>query len=351
MGSRSSPRILILRMSAIGDTILSLPALCALRARFPQAHLCWVVEAPGAPLLREHPEIDELIVLPRRWFKSPREIWKLVRRVRAGKFDIALDLQCRLKTALVGWLSGAPQRIGYGDRYAGEGSTWFDNCRVHVQSTHLVDRSLELLAPLGIQHPAVTFGLPIDPAAQRTMRQFLQQAGIRYPFAVLSAGASWASKVWPPERYGLVAQHLADKHHMQSVVIRALGAEQAWSEAIVANSAGHAVMAPPATLVELAALLHEARLFLGNDTGPMHLAVAVGTPCIVLHGTTRPQDCGPYGSQHIAIQEYFQAGNRRYRKRAANDAMRAIQVERVSAACDELLARPAPARHAGSFAA
>jgi len=77
----------------------------------------------------------------------------------------------------------------------------------------------------------------------------------------------------------------------------------------------------------------------------------VGTPCIVLHGTTRPQDCGPYGSQHIAIQEYFQAGNRRYRKRAANDAMRAIQVERVSAACDELLARPAPARHAGSFAA
>lgn len=331
-------------MSAIGDTILSMPALCAIRERFPQAYICWVVEAGGAPLLAQHPEIDELIVLPRRWFKSPLAIWKLAQRVRAGKFDIAIDLQSRLKTSLVGWISRAPQRIGYGDRFGGEGSTWFNNCLVKSRSTHLVDRSLELLEPLGIHHPPVRFGLPIDRAAHQKISQFLNDAGIRRPFVVLSAGASWISKIWPPERYGLVARHLDKQHGLQSVVIRALGREQAWSEAIVAASGGKAIMAPSTTLVELAALLHEARLFIGNDTGPMHLAVAVGTPSIVLHGTTRPQDCGPYGPEHMAIQEYFQSGGRRYRKRASNDAMRAIQVERVVDACDVMLARPAPAR-------
>ncbi len=119
----------------------------------------------------------------------------------------------------------------------------------------------------------------------------------------------------------------------------------------MAASAGEAMMAPATTLVELAALLHEARLFVGNDTGPMHLSVAVGTPSIVLHGTTRPQDCGPYGPEHMAIQEYFQSGNRRYRKKASNDAMRAIQVERVIQACDVMLSRAAPARDAQRTAA
>jgi ADP-heptose:LPS heptosyltransferase len=156
-------------------------------------------------------------------------------------------------------------------------------------------------------------------------------------FAVLNPGAGWDSRLWPADRYGEVAKHLAQRHGLRSVVTWAGPRELAWARAIVAAAAGHALLAPPASLPELAALLREAVLFVGSDTGPLHLAAALGTRCVALHGPTRPENSGAYGEGHAAVQELHQTGSNPRRRRAGNHAMRAISVPRVCDACDEVL--------------
>ncbi len=156
---------------------------------------------------------------------------------------------------------------------------------------------------------------------------------------MINPGASWDSKLWPAERFATVVRHLGDQHGAPSVVAWAGKRERQWAETIVSASSGHAVVAPNTSLVELAALLRGARIFLSADTGPLHMAAAVGTPSVGLYGPTRPADCGPYGAHCVAIQEYYQGGGRRERRRANNDAMRAITIDRVCQACDRMLAR------------
>jgi ADP-heptose:LPS heptosyltransferase len=181
--------------------------------------------------------------------------------------------------------------------------------------------------------------VPRDTAAIEAMVTYLKAIDRSSDFAVVNTGAGWYSRVWPAERYGAIASHLGEEHGLPTVVVWAGPSERAWAHETVELSGGHAVLAPPTSLGELAELLRQARLYIGSDTGPMHLASAVGTPCVALFGTTRPQISGPYGSQHVCVQEYYQAGTCRQRRKGANDAMRAIQVEAVRKACDRLLGR------------
>jgi heptosyltransferase-1 len=336
-----NPRILIARMSAIGDTILTMPVLCALRRKFPRAYIAWVVEAGAAPLLQGHECLDELIVLPRRWFKSPPRIWQLRRELRALNFDVTVDCQSISKTALACRLSGTPIRIGAADQHGKELSPWMNNRRVPLVATHLVDRTLEMLAPLGIHSPEVQFRLPIDATAEATIAKFRSDAGMIQPYAVINPGGSWDSKLWPAERFARVALHLGEWHNLPSLVVWAGERERDWAETIVAGSGGHAQLAPSTNLVELASLLRGADLFVGSDTGPLHLAVAVGTTSVGLYGTTRPADCGPYGSRNVALQQRYHGGSSRERRSATNDAMKEITCDLVCQTCDRLLRRDA----------
>src|SRR5215475_10110426 len=148
----SAPRILIVRLSAIGDTVLSVPVLCALRERFPRATIGWIVEKTSAPLLCGHADLDHLIVVPRGWLKSPKVVWQTVREMRAIGFDISLDLQGLTKSAVTARLSGAKRRLGF-TRCEFEGrelSSWINNELVEPTADHVVDRGFELLKPLGI---------------------------------------------------------------------------------------------------------------------------------------------------------------------------------------------------------
>ena len=155
-----SPRILIVRLSAIGDAIQTMPVACALRARFPEAFLAWAVESRAAALLRGHEALDELIELPRGWLKSPRGVWRLRRRLHELRFDTAIDVQSLTKSAVLAWLSRAKRRIGFGNPGGRELSKWFNNERVDPKTTHVVDRYLELLRLLGIESPTVRFQVP-----------------------------------------------------------------------------------------------------------------------------------------------------------------------------------------------
>lgn len=336
MESLVSPRILITRLSAIGDCILTTPVACAIRDQYPHAFLAWVMEPAAASLLQGHAAIDELIVVRKGWLRSPSMVWELRSRLRRLRFDMVIDPQSLTKSAMLGWLSGARCRVGLAAPQGRELSLVLNNRRVATQAEHVVERQLELLSSLGIERPAVRFDIPRQEAAEENARGWLESHSLSR-FAVINPGAGWDSRLWPADRYAMVAQHLARQHGLRSVVVWAGDRERGWADEIVARSAGQAVLALPTTLPELASILRAASLFVGSDTGPMHLAAAVGTRCVALHGPTRPEQSGPYGTGHRAVQAYYQSGTSRQRRAAKNDAMQAIGTAEVCQACDAAL--------------
>ncbi|MEX2188854.1 MAG: glycosyltransferase family 9 protein [Pirellulales bacterium] len=335
----AAPRILIVKLTAIGDVVHAMPVACALRERFPQAYIAWLAEGRAGDLLAGHRAIDRRIVAPRRWLKSPSAVWNLRRQLRGLQFDVSIDLQGLTKSAVAAWLSGARRRIGFGGEMGREISRLFNRDRVVPTSPHVVDRYLELLAPLGIEKPTVRFDVPHFAAAATSVERFLAQRRLVGSLAVINPGAGWPSKRWPADRLGLVARHLGARHGLPSVVVWAGDDERRWAEEIVSLSSGHAHLAPATSLAELAELTRRACLFVGADTGPLHLAAAVATPCVGLFGPMPADRNGPYGPQHIAIQKAVLNGTSRQRRTADNATMLAISVEDVVAACDTILAR------------
>ena len=328
-----SPRFLISRMSAIGDTILTLPVACALRDRFPKSTISWIVEEKSAPVVRRHPAIDELIVLERGWFTSPSRLRNARRQLRDLDCDVSIDCQGMTKSSLACYLSGAKHRIGYAGKHARELSRWFSNVQVNPVFHHLTDRSLELLIPLGIHSPAVRWDLPVAGPARAWARRYRNTISADR-IAILNPGATWHSKRWLPERFGATARYLYDRYGYTSIAVWGTPLDRSMASDIVSHSNGTAIMAPETDLQHLAGMIETADLFISNDTGPLHMAVAVGTKTIGLYGATRPGDCGPYGQ--TAIQVSYESGSARQRRAASNAAMCAIGVEHVCQAVDEI---------------
>ncbi len=318
------------------------PVLCALRAALPDAFLAWVVEGRNGELLRNHPALDELIVVPRGWLKSLHTAWDVRRKLRQGQFDTAIDLQGLTKSAVAARLSGARRRIGIGGPDGREVSQWLNNELVTPKLTHVIERNLELLAPLGIERPNVRFDLHTSPADTSAANAMLQNLGLDR-FGLVNPGAGWPSKIWPANRFAGVARSLGRSRTLKSLVVWAGLWERQWAEQIVAQSDGWALMAPPTSLGELAALTRRAQLFVGSDTGPLHLAVAVGTPSVGLFGPMPAERNGPYGSLHVSVQKMCLTGSSRDRRTAGPESMEAISVEHVVTACERMLDRGKPA--------
>ncbi len=343
--TNSQPRFLITRLSAIGDCILTMPLACALRDAFPQAWIGWLAEKGGASLLQGHSAIDEVIIAPKRVLRSASELWKLRGQLQALRVDTTLDPQGLTKSAVLAWLTGAKRRLGFRAPIGREISPWLNNELVSSRQRHVVDRYRELLAPLDAELSPVRFEVPRSPQAAQSMAAWLQSQHLdQQPLAILNPGAGWDSKVWPAERYAAVSRQLESEHDLRSVIVWAGEQERIWAKQIVAESCGAATLAPNTSLPDLAALLRRATLFVGSDTGPLHLAAAVGTPCVGIYGPTDPAECGPYGSGHRAVQTYLQTGTCRQRRQGPNDAMRAVSIEQVTAACAGVLHQTKPQR-------
>ncbi|MEX0979374.1 MAG: glycosyltransferase family 9 protein [Pirellulales bacterium] len=332
-------RILIVRLSAIGDVMHGLPVLNALRDALPRAFISWIVEGAGGKLLAGHKALDELIVIRRKWLKSPSTVLDVRRRLRGLRLDLAVDLQGLTKSSVAAWLSGARRRIGFDGRDGRELSRWLNNERIVPTRTHVVDRNLELLAALGVTKPVVRFDLEDSPTDVRTAREILAARHLLERFAVINPGAGWPSKLWPASRFASVARYLGRRHSLGSLVVWAGDQERAWAEQIVAGSAGFARLAPATTLRELAAVARQAMLFVSSDTGPLHLAAAVGTPCVGLFGPMPGERNGPYGPAHVTVQKVCLQGNSRERRGAGPESMEAISVDDVCEACERTLAR------------
>ena len=298
----------------------------------PKSKIVWALERPTDQLLASHPDIDELFLVPKDWLHDPATIFQLRRELKLRNFDIAIDPQSILKSSALAWLSGARYRIGFRGNHSRELSQCFNNIRVLSEKSHLVDRSLDLLRPLGIRPRPAEFKLPVTQTADAFVASWQKENEIDRYF-VLNPGASWQSKLWDNQRFGEVAYRVWQNTGLRPVISWAGASEKAMADEIALTARGAAIVAPQTSLVQLSALLKSAEYYLGCDTGPMHLACAVGTPCVGLFGTTRPQDSGPYGRQHLSVQRWYQSGTCRERRQAANEAMMAIQVEEVTIAC------------------
>ncbi len=342
--SLTPERVLICRLSAIGDCLHTVPLAVRIKELWPNCRLTWAVDCAAEQLLQSHSAIDEVLKVERHWVKNTR-CWKPLRdELRCRQFDIAFDPQGLIKSGLLTWISGAKVRVGFDYSQAREFAPLLATHRVKRTARHMVDTYLELLSPWGASpvQPA-RFNMPTYTPAAEKIPQLLKDCGINQGerFLCITPGAGWSTKIWTVERFAEVAHLLHQRYQIRAVVVWAGDTERLMASVIAEQSRGAAVVAPKTNLTELAELVRRADLFLGGDTGPLHLAAAMGTRCVGLYGPTWGDEAGPFGSEHIAIQSPHLPGSRRTKRRGPNTAMQAIEVDEVMFACQrQLLTKP-----------
>ncbi len=309
--------IAIVKLSSLGDVIHTLPVASALRTAFPDARLTWVVEARESAILRDHPALDGIVAVDtRRWRRavwSPRgagevtrELSRLRRTMSAARFDVAIDLQGLIKSGLLTAATGARLRIGFSALRCWEPlNAAFTTHRVTppISARHVIDQYCSLLAPLGVERPEVSFTVPRSAAAEARIDAFFAAEGIkaRDRVVALVPGARRPNKRWPVFHFRRLADRLSADSGARVIVVWGPD-EQPLARSIAAGLWSRPVMAPPTNLDELTALVRRCSVLVGGDTGPIHLAAAVGAPAVGLFGPTPADRNGPYGPKGRGVQ-------------------------------------------------
>ncbi len=294
--NQSTQNILIIKPSALGDIVLALPALHALRTHFKQAHIAWLVRPEFAPLLRDHPELNEVILFDRKNLNTPKQLVTLIRTLRAHEFGRVFDFQGLFRSAFFALASGSRQR--YGMARARECAPWFYTQRIEpdADNHHMVDMYLKMAQHAGATSGPVQFVLPDTEADKQTTFNLLKQKAIDSKrYAVFIPGSAHDSKCWPHDRFARLADKLNHDHNLPVV---AVGTQ---SEANVIDKIAQATTTPITNLAgqtnlkTLCALLRHATLVISNDTGPGHIASALGVPLVMLFSWSNPARIYPYG--------------------------------------------------------
>ena len=313
----SSPRILIVKLSAIGDVVHTLPALTALRRHYPRARITWLVEEAAADLVMGHPDVDEVLVSQRKtWLKglkTPRRRQHLralagfVTRLRRHRFDMVLDFQFSLKGAVLIALTRARRKIGFGHGLAHQECSYValnEHIPAVSMDIHALDRNLIMLQAIGVECGPIEYKLPVADVHRKKAMQLLsgfdRDAGA--PFVAINPMAQWESKLWSGKGFARVADRLQQEARWPVVFTGGPG-DRAYIDNILGQMKTMAPnLAGRTDLLTLAALLQQAKLMITTDTGPMHIAAAMGTPTVALFGPTAPWRTGPYGRGHQVIQ-------------------------------------------------
>jgi lipopolysaccharide heptosyltransferase I len=300
-------RFLIVRLGALGDVVHAIPVAAALRRAFPDARIDWLVSAKHREILDLVPVIDRRLVINDRGDTSGGlSLLAAIGELRRARYEVAIDLQGLIKSAVLARSSGAPRVVGFSSRYARErvarlfytdvydpgGGGLFDP----RETRHVVDINLGLLSVLGISEPSREF--PIEDADTDIARQARHDAG--GPYALLNPGAAWPNKRWPPVRLAAIATELRARHGLRSIVLWGPGEEKLANE-VVAGADHAAIVSPRTTIADLAALARRAALMVSGDTGPTHIAAALGTPIVGIYGPTRPARNGPMSPLDITV--------------------------------------------------
>jgi len=312
----SALNILIVKLSAIGDVIHTMPALVALRRHYPQAHISWLVEEAGAELLRGHEALDRVIVWRRRqfqadfkrlrWLSAWRVFGDALTEVRDRRYDMVIDFQALMKSAMWVVLAKGERKVGFGrGMQHAEGSYLVLNERIPPVSmeVHALERGLILLEKIGVPRGELDYRFPHDAEAESEVEEFLTAAGLsrQAPLVVIHPMARWRTKLWYNDRFAALADALLEQG---AVPVFSGGPEDVRDIDEIAGQ-----MKAPCLrfdgrggLRHLAALCRRAAVMVSTDTGPMHLAAAVGTPVVALFGPTAPNRTGPYGRGHEVVR-------------------------------------------------
>jgi heptosyltransferase-1 len=325
-------RFLIVRLGALGDVVHAIPVAAALRRAFPDARVDWLVSAKHREILDLVPVIDRRLVINDRGDASGgTSPLSAIGELRRSRYDVAIDLQGLIKSAVLARASGAPRVVGFSSRYARERAARLFYTEAHDpgrgglydprETRHVVDINLGLLTRLGIDSPAREF--PIDDVDSDAARRVQEQAAGRY--ALLNPGAAWPNKRWPPERLAAIAAELRSRHGLTSIVLWGPG-EEALAAAVVAGAAGAAVLSPKTSIADLVALARRASVMVSGDTGPTHIAAALGTPIVGIYGPTRPARNGPMSPLDVTVSRDAVCVCH-HRRRCTRDRMCLLDIE------------------------
>jgi lipopolysaccharide heptosyltransferase I len=291
--------LLIVKLSAIGDVVHALPAAAAVKREAPDARITWVVERAAAPILRGSPVIDRLVEIDTRTWRrrllgreTRRALVARLSALREEPADVALDMQGLLKSGLAAFASGAPRRVGFATEALREpASRAFLTEQAPVDDAgHVIEKNLALVRHLGFS-TAGDYEFPIS--VPDDVRRALEARLPDEAFAILNPGGGWETKLWPAERFGALAEAIGERHGLVSLVTYGPGEEELARRVAAASPSG-AARPFACSLVELVELARRSRLFVGGDTGPLHLAAAAGAPIVGIYGPTSPLRNGPF---------------------------------------------------------
>ncbi len=312
-------KILLVRLGSLGDIVHGLPVAAAIRGRFPDARIDWLVDARYSAVLELVPVVDRRIVIAPagglrvdrpghpgdRHFPGRLGALSAIRFMRGQQYDAAVDLQGLIKSAVLARSSGAARVIGFDAEHLRERhARHFYTEAIVPDSGHVIRKNLSVLPALGVGVPG-SVEFPIEPTlspALDSVRAALSAMGAR-GFALLNPGAAWPNKRWPPTRFGAIAARLFSDRGLASVVSWGPN-EEALAREVVAAAGGAAVAAPPTGVGDLLAIAREATLAISGDTGPLHLAGAVGTPIVAVFGPTDPGRNGPWAQDDVCLSRF-----------------------------------------------
>jgi lipopolysaccharide heptosyltransferase I len=342
-------RIALIKPSALGDIVHSLPVLTALRRRYPEAHITWVVSRSYEALLQGHPDLDATLPFERtrarfRPLRAALAQVRFLRQLRAERFDLVVDLQGLLRSGVMALASGAARRVGLGT--AREGAGYFYTDSVPVPGTsggpnsghlHAVERYWLVAQALGAGAGPIEFRVPLAKGARRWAVEVLR--GCPRPWLMLGVGSRWLTKRWPPEHFAELARRA--QAHAGGTALFIGSRDEADLAAAVARGLAGSVrdLTGRTTLPQLAALLSRADVMLSNDSGPLHLAAALGRPVVAPYTCTKVTYHGPYGAPGGGVETRVWCRGS-YRKRCGRlECMAELTPERLWPVLEEVLRR------------
>lgn len=293
-------RILFILLGAIGDVIRALPLLTRVRRAYPSAHIAWAVEPAAAPLLNYHPALNDVLLYQRS--RGPQVFFPFLQHVRHQHFDLVLDLQRHLKSGIVSLCSGAPTRLGFHRHNTKEGNWLFNTQTIDAipNFSLKLGQYLHFAEALGLPNDGISFDLRLRPEEEHRVDTLLGDTP--RPLAAFFLGSRWPSRFWFPQATAEVAQALQQEYGMGVVLVGGQG-EVAFARQVCAATRGKLTnLSGKTTLRDLIGIFSRARLTMGPDSGPMHLAAATGVPVISLWGATSPIRSAPWGSEAFVLQ-------------------------------------------------
>ena len=296
-------RILVVRLSSLGDVVHTIPVVAALRRTFPNARIDWLIDERYLELAELVSVVDHRIPVPRRlgasWLSSA------VRALRDTRYDVAVDLQGLIKSAVLARASGAKRVIGFAQGQLREpAARWFYTETPSVSNpTHVIDKNLALVANLDVSAQPLEFPIADTPSGAVERTRDALGNGPNERFALLNPGAAWSSKCWDPLKFGELAARLGKELGLRSAVSWGPD-ERGRAERVVAASDGSAVLTPSTTIPDVVALARAASVMVSGDTGPLHIGAAVGTPIVGVFGPSDPDRNGPWSASDVAVSRF-----------------------------------------------